>query len=173
MIGVTAYVLFEHCLEGSPLDADFLHFYQTEVKDFSVGDRLFGLIGHLPDDSQTMYYLRGGENYTFTDSLISRIEFLIHSYMYSQSEKKNKANKPVFLVPDYMQSFMPEEKKHISELSYEEVQALAENARNSLRRKKRAPEVEEPMMEDNHNRDVDNNNNDDNDFFEYIGGEFT
>lgn len=172
MIGVTAYVMFEDCIQGSPLDADFLHFYNLEVKDFSVGDRLFGLIGHLPDESQTMYYLRGGENYTFTDSLISRIEFLIHSYMYAQSEKKNKANKPVFLVPDYMQTFMPEEKKHISELSYEEVQALAENARNSLRRKKRAPEVEEPIINHNHNHNV-NINDDDNDFFEYIGGDFT
>lgn len=92
-------------LSGSYIDSDLLRYYNLDINGFDLDDPVFfervcGLIGNLPAESETMTILRGGELFEFTDLIISRIEYLIHSYLLANSKEKNK--KTELMIPEYI-----------------------------------------------------------------------
>lgn len=89
---------------GGIVDADFLEFYQLDLKSSYSDDkwRTYGLIGNLPTKSRTVQSSIGGEMLTYSDLMLAKIEFLIRSFIWASSDSRSRGSKPEIDIPDYI-----------------------------------------------------------------------
>lgn len=118
--------IFKYHIEdfhASPLISDFFRFYQLSIFDFLNKDNtpkveslflLLNLIYFLPENSSTKNQQRGGEPFTFSDQMLSKIEYLTNINLQSKRKKNSHSKTPELIIPDYVrenQRKQEEEKK--------------------------------------------------------------
>lgn len=123
-------------LYGSPLQSDFLRYYSLDLINLEEGVELYGLIGFLPEDSMTKTIYRGGDYFGFNEMIQSRIEYLLSSYMYANRDKNSNAKQPEMILPDFVKLDEPDI-KHISDLSYSELEEMIGQTKEKLSKKKK------------------------------------
>lgn len=140
------YLDLQEDLYGSPLQSDFLRYYSLDLINLEDGVELYGLIGFLPEESMTKNIYRGGDYFGFNEMIQSRIEYLLSSWMYANRDKKSSAKQPEMILPDFVKVEDPDV-KHISDLSYSELEELIGQTKEKLSMKGKA--IKEDNNDDN------------------------
>lgn len=134
-------------LYGSPLQSDFLRYYNLDLINLEEGVELYGLIGFLPEESITKNIYRGGDYFGFNEMIQSRIEYLLASWMYANRDKNQNVQQPEMIVPHFVKFDNPET-KHISDLSYSELEEMIGQTKEKLSKKKKIVKEESNSNDD-------------------------
>lgn len=135
-------------LYGSTLQSDFLRYYNLDLINLEEGVELYGLIGFLPEESITKNIYRGGDYFGFDQMIQSRIEYLLSSWMYANRDKNSNVKQPDMILPDFVKVDDPDV-KHISDLSYSELEEMIGQTKEKLSKKKKIVKEEVKNSDDN------------------------